>query len=96
VWALLLKGLGRPELLLLALDRQGTVLRHRQLTGWELKPGTALHYDPSSDTLLASLRRLGPANAAPPPAQAVLIDATSLQLHPLQQVATQTIWLPAG
>ncbi len=96
VWALLVEGLGRPELTLLALDRQGTVLGRRRLSDWELEPGTGLHYDPSSDTLLAALRRLGPAGKPPPPAQAVLIDAASLELQPLGKAASQALWLPAG
>jgi hypothetical protein len=96
IWALLIDGTGQPELTLLALDRRGQVLRRQRLTGWELEPGTGLSFDPSGDRLLAALRRLGPMQRPPPPAQAVLIDARSLQLQPLQRPVRQVIWLPAG
>ncbi|MCX5968393.1 MAG: hypothetical protein NTV57_12260 [Cyanobacteria bacterium] len=96
IWALLIDGTGQPELTLLALDRRGQVLRRQRLSGWELEPGTGLSFDPSGDRLLAALRRLGPMERQPPPAQAVLIDARSLQLQPLQRPVRQVIWLPAG
>ena len=96
IWALLIDGTGQPELTLLALDRRGKLLRRQRLTGWELEPGTGLSFDPSGDRLLAALRRLGPIKQPPAPAQAVLIDAHSLQLQPLQRQVRQVIWLPAG
>ena len=96
IWALLIDGTGQPELTLLALDRRGKLLRRQRLTGWELEPGTGLSFDPSGDRLLAALRRLGPIEQPPAPAQAVLIDARSLQLQPLQRQVRQVIWLPAG
>jgi hypothetical protein len=96
VWALLVAGTGRPELTLLALDREGRVQRRQRLTGWELEPGTGLSHDPTGDQLLASLRPLGPAGAPPHPPQPVLIDATTFTLQPLPVSARLAIWLPPG
>ena len=96
IWALLIDGTGQPELTLLALDRRGKLLRRQRLTGWELEPGTGLSFDPSGDRLLVALRRLGPIERPPAPAQAVLIDARSLQLQPLPRQVRQVVWLPAG
>jgi hypothetical protein len=99
VWALLLEGVGRPELTLLAIDRRGFSLRRQRLAGWELEPGTGLYYDPATDRLLAAMRRLGPPNLPPQPpqpAQPVLIEAASLELRPLEQEVRQAVWLPPG
>jgi hypothetical protein len=96
IWALLVEGRGQPKLTLLALDRQGRLLRRQHLVGWELEPGTGLHFDPSGDRLLAALRPLGPADRPPPPARPVLIDASSLQLTPLDREVQQALWLPPG
>jgi hypothetical protein len=96
IWALLIEGVGRPVLTLISLDRRGTVLASRRLAGWELEPGTGLSYDPTSDRLAVVLRPLEQAQGAPPAAQVVLIEATSLTPMPLQQEALQAIWLPAG
>jgi len=98
VWALLLEGQERPLLSLLALNRQGQVLARRNLTGWELEPGTGLHWDPASGQLLAALRpQPSSSNPQPlPPAQPVLIDGQSLQLRALEPAVRQVTWLPAG
>jgi hypothetical protein len=96
IWALLVESSGQPQLTLLALDRQGRLLGRRQLAGWELEPGTGLHFDPSGDRLLAALRPLGPADRPPPPARPVLIDASRLTLTPLDREVLQALWLPAG
>lgn len=66
IWALLIEGVGRPVLTLVTLDRRGTVLASRRLTGWELEPGTGLSYDPTSDRLALVLRPLGDVRGAPP------------------------------
>jgi len=97
-WALLLEGQERPLLSLLALNRDGRVLERRDLQGWELEPGTGLHWDPASGQLLAALR---PQSANGPqsllePAQPVLIDGQTLELRPLSQPVRQVHWLPAG
>ena len=98
VWALLLEGQERPLLTLLALSRDGQVLERRELRGWELEPGTGLHWDPASGQLLAALRPQpgGSPQSPPRPAQPVLIDGQSLDLQPLNQPVRQVHWLPAG
>jgi hypothetical protein len=98
VWALLLEGQERPLLSLVTLSRSGQVLARRDLQGWELEPGTGLHWDPASGQLLAALRPQ-PAEASETPlqpAQPVLIDGKTLDLHPLQRPVRQVHWLPAG
>jgi hypothetical protein len=96
VWLLLAEGSGQPRLRLLALDRQGRRLAERQLEGWELEPGTGLHWDPATGRLLAALRPLTAGTAGPPAARAVLIDADSLRLQPLLQSVRQVYWLAPG
>jgi len=104
VWALLLEGQGRPLLSLVTFSRGGQLLARRDLRGWELEPGTGLHWDPASGQLLAALRPqpAQPSPTAPgrpsplPPAQPVLIDGQSLELRPLNQPVRQVHWLPAG
>lgn len=99
-WALLIEGTIEPRLALIALDRTGTLLTRRRLDGWELEPGTGLHYDPTGDRLLLMLRPLvsGGANGAGgrQEARPALIDATSLQMSLLPQPVRQARWLPAG
>lgn len=96
VWALLVAGLRRPELSLLALDRRGTVVARRRLEGWEPEPGTALQLDPSSGRLLATLRPIGADGQPAREPRAVLIDATTLELDPLPLPLRQAVWMPAG
>jgi hypothetical protein len=96
IWALLVAGSGRPTLTLLALDGEGRVLRRQRLEGWEQEPGTALAYDPAGEKLLASLRPVGPADAAPQPPRPVLIDPATFVLTPLPLAARLAIWLPPG
>jgi hypothetical protein len=96
VWALLLQGITRPRLSLLALDRRGRQLARRELTGWELEPGTGLHWDPASGQLLAVLRPLANRGDRRQEARAVLIDGTSLELRQLPGKVSQAQWLPAG
>lgn len=96
IWALLLRGYQRPVLRLVTLSRSGAVLAQRRLQGWELEPGTGLHWDPASGQLVAALRRLSAGNTPPEPARAVLIDGTSLELRPLAPAIRQALWLPAG
>lgn len=96
VWALLLEGYQRPTLRLVMFGRQGQVLGQRLLGGWELEPGTGLHWDPATGELLAALRPLRGGDQRPEPARAVLIDGTSLELRPLPPPVRQALWLPAG
>lgn len=95
IWALTLEGLGIPKLKLLALDRQGQVLRQKELSGWELEPGTGLQLDPSRNQLLLTLRPLvsggGRTQARP-----ALVKATSLELQLLDRPVRQAQWLVAG
>jgi hypothetical protein len=99
VWALLLDGIERPELTVLALSRDGGERRQR-LEGWELEPGTGLSYDPTTDRLLLALRPLQPPGSAPASSraepQAALIDATSLELTMLKGPVRQVSWMPPG
>ncbi|TVS06461.1 MAG: hypothetical protein EA413_03885 [Cyanobium sp. PLM2.Bin73] len=96
VWALLMEGTEEPRLTLLALDRNGVELGRRLLTGWELEPGSGLHWDASGEQLLTTLRPRARGDAAPPPARAVLIDATSLELRPLPGPVKRAQWLVPG
>jgi hypothetical protein len=96
VWALLMEGTERPLLTLLALNRQGEELGRRRLEGWELEPGTGLHWDASGERLLATLRPQARGDAPPSPARAVLIDGASLELQPLAGTVNQAQWLVAG
>lgn len=96
VWALLMEGTEEPRLTLLALNRQGVELERRLLTGWELEPGSGLHWDASGEQLLTTLRPRARGDAAPPPARAVLIDASSLELRPLPGPVKRAQWLVAG
>ncbi|MEB3316554.1 MAG: hypothetical protein VKO39_00200 [Cyanobacteriota bacterium] len=77
LWVALLSGDRRPELSLLALDRQGRRLSHRRLSAWELEPGTQLQDDATTAQLVAALRPLPLAGqqgtAPPPPARAMVL-----------------------
>jgi hypothetical protein len=75
LWVALLGGDRRPELSLLALDRDGRGKRRWALPAWELEPGTQLQEDPTTGWLVAALRPLPPegqgGTAPPPPARAM-------------------------
>jgi len=95
-WIALLQGIQRPELTVLSLNRQGSILARRSLRDWELEPGTPLSFDATSNQLLLVLRRwMQPSNgsgAAAP--QAMVMEATTLALRPLQKEARLAVWLP--
>lgn len=93
VWLLLSQWRGQQRSSLLTLDRRGRVLQRRELTGWEVEPGSPLLFDPSRQQLLLTLR---PQSAEVKPARPVLVDATSLALKPLNRPARLALWLPAG
>jgi hypothetical protein len=79
LWVALLSGVRRPQLSLLALDRQGRPLRRLPLSDWELEPGTQLQDDPTGDRLVAALRplpRAGQEGTAPPPPARAMVLAT--------------------
>ena len=98
IWALLLEGQERPRLTLVSLSRSGQMLARRDLRGWELEPGTGLHWDPASGQLLAALRPqpTGASRTSLQPAQPVLIDGGTLELRTLKRPVRQVHWLPAG
>jgi hypothetical protein len=96
VWALLLDGIRRPQLSVVAFDNQGRQLGRRRLTGWQAEPGTGLHWDPSTGQLLAVLRPQGDRHDRIEPARAALIDGTLRQVRILEPGITQALWLPAG
>jgi hypothetical protein len=95
-WLMLAEGSGQPQLRLITLDRRGRILKQQQLQGWELEPGTGLHWDPATGRLLAALRPLMPGAARPPAAQPVLIDGETLNLQPLPLPVRQVLWLAPG
>jgi len=90
VWLAQIEGIQRPELSVLELNRHGQVLARRNLSGWELEPGTPLSLDPSRNQLLLVLRPWSSRNAP----QAMLLDATTLTLRPLGKQARLALWLP--
>jgi hypothetical protein len=95
IWALTIEGVGLPRLRLLALDRQGHVLRQRDFQGWALEPGTGLQLDPSRNQLLMTVRPLvsGPGR---PEARPALVNATTLEFRVLDHPVLQAMWLVAG
>ena len=95
-WALLLNGIRRPQLSVVAFDHQGRQLARRTLTGWEAEPGTGLQWDPSSGQLLAVLRPWASANGRRQPARAALIDGERLEVRVLGPAVSQALWLPSG
>lgn len=110
VWLLLIDGVGQPRLQILAINQVGQVLQRKQLTGWELEPGTSLEFDPSRNQLLVALRPLGLPEPGFRPgsgsgsgaalgrlaAWPALIDAASLKLRLLSKPIRQAHWLPAN
>jgi len=96
VWALLLDGIRRPQLSVVAFDNQGRQLARRQLTGWDAEPGTGLQWDPTTGQLLAVLRPQSNRKHQLMPARAALIDAELRELRVLGPALSQAVWLPAG
>ncbi len=95
-WALLLDGIRRPQLSVVAFDHQGRQLARRILSGWEAEPGTGLQWDPSTGQLLAVLRPWASANGRRQPARAALIDGERLDVRVLGPAVGQALWLPSG
>jgi hypothetical protein len=101
LWVALLSGDRRPELSLLALDREGRRLQRRELAGWELEPGTHLQDDPTSGQLVAALRPLppeGPSGRGRPAPARPMVVANEGQAGPMGQgpPVRQVLWLPAS
>ena len=90
LWLALSEGIQQPLLTVLTLDRSGTVLARKTLQGWQLEPGTPLSLDSSRQQLLLVLRPLGSGSG-----RVALMDAQTLQLHPLSKAARLALWLPA-
>ncbi|MFM7550522.1 MAG: hypothetical protein ACKO8I_16975 [Cyanobacteriota bacterium] len=96
VWALLLDGIRRPQLSVVAFDSQGRQRARRVLTDWEAEPGTGLQWDASTGQLLAVLRSQANRGGRRQPARPVLIDGDQLSLTLLNRAVNQAQWLPAG
>ena len=91
VWLLLSTWRDAQRNRLLELNREGRIVRQRDLEDWEAEPGVPMAYDPTRRQLLLTLRPRGSAEA-----RAVLIPVDDLQLRPLAQPLRQALWLPPG
>ena len=91
VWLLLSHWRNAQRNRLLELNRQGQIVRERDLGGWEVEPGVPMAYDPTRQQLLLTLRPQGRQEAQP-----VLIPVRDLTLQPLPKVVRQSLWLPPG
>ncbi len=91
VWLLLSHWRDAQHTRLLELNRQGQIVRERDLSDWEVEPGVPMAYDPTRQQLLLTLRPQGR-----PEAQPVLIPVRDLTLQPVQKSVRQSLWLPPG
>ena len=91
VWLLLSHWRNAQRNRLLELNRQGQIVRERDLGGWEVEPGGPMAYGPTRQQLLLTLRPQGRQEAQP-----VLIPVRDLTLQPLPKVVRQSLWLPPG
>lgn len=91
VWLLLSHWRDAQRSRLLEINRQGQIVRSRDLTGWEVEPGVPMAYDPTRQQLLLTLRQQGRQDAQP-----VLIPVQDLELRPLAKAVRQALWLPPG
>jgi hypothetical protein len=91
VWLLVSHWRDAQRSRLLEINRQGQIVRARDLTGWEVEPGVPMAYDPTRQQLLLTLRQQGR-----PDAQPVLIPVRDLALQPLAKPVRQALWLPPG
>ena len=91
VWLLLSHWRDAQRSRLLEINRQGRIVRTRDLNGWEVEPGVPMAYDPTRQQLLLTLRQQGR-----PDAQPVLIPVRDLALQPLAKPVRQALWLPPG
>ncbi len=91
VWLLLSHWRNAQHNRLLELNRQGQIVRERDLSGWEVEPGVPMAYDPTRQQLLLTLRPQGR-----PEAQPVLIPVRDLVLQPVEKTVRQSLWLPPG
>lgn len=96
IWVLLLSGIRTPILELMELNRQGEVLRQRELSGYELDPGSGMQFDPSRRVLLLLLRRLPTEGQEPEPLpQAHLLSIDDLKLTAIPGPVGKAGWLPS-
>ena len=91
VWLLVSNWRDAQRNRLLELNRQGQIVRERDLTGWQVEPGVPMAYDPTRQQLLLTMRQQGQVDPQP-----VLIPVATLELEPLQKAARQALWLPPG
>ncbi|MBM5785273.1 MAG: hypothetical protein FJ076_10710 [Cyanobacteria bacterium K_DeepCast_35m_m1_288] len=91
VWLLVSHWRDAQRSRLLEINRQGQIVRARDLTGWEVEPGVPMAYDPTRQQLLLTLRQQGRSEAQP-----VLIPVRDLELRPLAKAVRQALWLPPG
>lgn len=94
LWLAQIEGIQRPELTVLELNRQGSILARRSLNNWELEPGTPISLDPSRNQLLLALRPLGSPDARPQSPELMLMGGPDLALTPVGQRGRLALWLP--
>lgn len=91
VWLLVSQWRDAQRSRLLELNHQGHIMRDRDLSGWEVEPGTPITYDPTRQQLLLTLRSHDRRDAQP-----VLVPVRDLALQPLAKAARLSLWLPPG
>ena len=80
---------------LVELNRQGQILLRQPLTGYELDPGSPMHYDPSRRALLLLLRPLRLELEPLLLPQAYLLTVDDLQLNAIPGAVGHAGWLPS-
>jgi hypothetical protein len=91
VWLLLSSWRDQQRIRLLEINRQGRILKARDLPDWEVEPGAPMTYDPTRRQLLLTLKLRGSRAAQP-----VLIMVDSVRLHPVAKTVRLALWLPPG
>jgi hypothetical protein len=94
LWLAQIEAIQRPDLTVLELNREGSILARRSLDNWELEPGTPISLDPSRNQLLLALRPLGSPGARPQSPELMLIGDPDLALTPVGQRGRLALWLP--
>ena len=95
IWILLLSGIRTPLLELVELNRNGETLLRQPLTGYELDPGSSMHYDPSRRALLLLLRPLRLELEPLRLPQAYLLKVDDLSLTGIPGAVGHVGWLPS-
>ena len=91
VWLLLSTWRDQQRTRLIELNRDGKVMKERDLSSWEVEPGVSMAYDPTAQQLLLTMRRRGSKGAQP-----VLITVDDLQLQPIARTVRLALWLAPG